>query len=260
MALFRNPRSPYGPWTDAGALVVVDTDEDGGARRRWTCARRRSASRSTSAAGGRGWRAWAATIAIVDVHDDARRSIVQTVALDDGSGSPGDRPVVRARSTTNHAFVTAPGSGDLWVFDRASHRLERRIPLGSDAFPQRLALAPAMRRCRWCASTAAERLAAVSTATRSLVVDHDRRPARTRRASRSRPTDASPCSPTRTTSCTPAAPCASTSPGSAPAARTSTARADARVFPQAVVIVPLSERRQRRAEAARRRGRHRTAS
>jgi hypothetical protein len=61
-----------------------------------------------------------------------------------------------------HAFVTAQGSGDLWIFDQASFALVRRISFGSDSFPQRMGMTPDGRWILVCVD-GAEQIAAVDT-------------------------------------------------------------------------------------------------
>jgi DNA-binding beta-propeller fold protein YncE len=81
----------------------------------------------------------AAQVALVDVSGAPR--LERMLPLDDGSGSPGVSAAYLLLDG-KHAYVSAQGSGDLWIFDQDSGALVRRIALGSDSFPQRMALTP----------------------------------------------------------------------------------------------------------------------
>jgi DNA-binding beta-propeller fold protein YncE len=137
VSLFRNFGNLQGPWTGAGALVVVDTEKMEVLGETDVCAAGLGVALDEPRQ-----RVWVAcvgsnTLARVDVSGAPR--VEDMVTLDDGSGSPGDQAAYVVLDD-NHAFVTAQGSGDLWIFDRETAAFEKRISFGSDAFPQRMAL------------------------------------------------------------------------------------------------------------------------
>jgi DNA-binding beta-propeller fold protein YncE len=137
VSLFRNLAHPQGPWTDPGALLVVDTASMTVLGQVQVC----NAALGVALDEPRG-RVWVAclggsTLALVDVTGAPR--LDRMVPLDDGGGSPGSGPAYVVLDD-GHAFVTAQESGDLWAFDRATAAFARRITFGADAFPQRMAL------------------------------------------------------------------------------------------------------------------------
>jgi DNA-binding beta-propeller fold protein YncE len=80
-----------------------------------------------------------ANVAVVDVSGAPR--LERTLPLDDGQGNRGLEAAYVALDGA-HAFVTAQGSGDLWIFDQAGEALVKRLGFESGAFPQRMALVP----------------------------------------------------------------------------------------------------------------------
>jgi DNA-binding beta-propeller fold protein YncE len=139
VSLFRNLAHPSGPWSDPGALVVVDT-----------ATMQVVGSVDVCAAGlGVGLdeprqRAWVACagdgqLALVDVSGAPR--LDRTLPLDDGAGGHAEQPAYLLLDGTR-AWVSAQGSGDLWILDQGSAAFVKRIAFGSSAFPQRLAWLP----------------------------------------------------------------------------------------------------------------------
>jgi DNA-binding beta-propeller fold protein YncE len=165
VSLFKNLAHPQGPWSDAGALVAVDTEAMRVTGQVDVCAAALGVALDEAAGRVYAACAGAGAIAVVDVSGAAPR-LASTLPLDDGSGSPGAQAAYLALDGAN-LYATAQGSGDLWIFDRATLALRRRIAFGSDAFPQRMALT-ADGSLLLVAIDASQRLAAVSTS--ALVV------------------------------------------------------------------------------------------
>lgn len=137
VALFRNLAAPSGPWTEAGAVAVVDTAAMQVVATVEVCAAPMGVA--LDEARGRLWVACLgdARLALVDVSGAPK--LDRYVALSDGNGA-GSQPAYVVLDGA-HAFVTAQGSGELWIFDQASAGVVKRLPFGSEALPQRLALA-----------------------------------------------------------------------------------------------------------------------
>jgi DNA-binding beta-propeller fold protein YncE len=158
VTLFRNLANPRGPWTDAGALVVVDTEAMRVVGQVDVCA----AALGVALDEMRG-RAWVAclgapddkALAIVDVTSDAPR-LDRVLPMAAGIGA------AYVLLDEKHAFVTAQKSGELWMFDRATYAQAGRLTFATDAFPQRMALTPD-RAYVLVAVDGNERIAAIST-------------------------------------------------------------------------------------------------
>ena len=138
VALFRNLKTPSGPWTATGALVAVDLDAWQVTGTVDVCAAALGVARDDA-----GERVWVTClgddhVAVVDTRA-ATPTLIGTFTLDDGAGSHGLQPAY-VLVAGERVFVTAQGSGDLWIFDRASMAFVKRIDLGSSSFPQRMAL------------------------------------------------------------------------------------------------------------------------
>jgi len=134
VSLFRNLGHPQGPWTAPGALVVVDTVNMRVLGVADVCAAALGVALDEARE-----RVWVAclggdALALVDVANDAPR-VEQMVPL--GAGTAPAYVLL----DDAHAFVTASGSGELIALDRADATVAKRIAFGSDAFPQRMALA-----------------------------------------------------------------------------------------------------------------------
>lgn len=137
VTLFRNLAHPQGPWSDPGALVVVDTEAMIVQGQAELCAAPLGVA--LDEARGRVWVACAGSdeLALVDVSAPAAPRLDRLVALDDGRPGAGQQPAYVALSEHN-AYVSAQGSGEVWTFDRESAVMKRRLALGSESFPQRL--------------------------------------------------------------------------------------------------------------------------
>lgn len=136
VGLFRNLAHPSGPWTDRGGLAVVDTTSMRLIATVEVCAAPMGVVLDEANA-----RAWVACLgddelALVDLSGAPK--LDRFVLLTDGN-VPASQPAYLILDRT-HAFVTAQGSGELWVLDRMSAQVVKRLPFGSDSFPQRLAL------------------------------------------------------------------------------------------------------------------------
>jgi DNA-binding beta-propeller fold protein YncE len=157
VSLFRNLAHPRGPWTDPGALVVVDTGEMRLLSTTELCA----AALGVALDEPRG-RVWVAClgddqVAAVDVGGTPR--VFTMGPLLDGT-TRGKGPAYVATDGAR-VYVTAQTSSDLWMLDPASGDVTARVAFESGAFPQRLARLPGD--LLLVALDGAETLAAIST-------------------------------------------------------------------------------------------------
>ena len=140
VALFRNLAMLNGPWTEPGAVVIVDTQSMSIVDQVELC--NAPLGVALDAARARLWVACAGSdaLALVDLSGPTAR-LDRTIPLDDGAGTLGSQAAYVVLDG-KHVFVTAQASGDLWIFDQETGAYVKRIAFGSSAFPQRLALVP----------------------------------------------------------------------------------------------------------------------